>query len=133
MCLIRSEDIETLVRSSADKSGKLICYKVLSFFRERFQSIHFEHTWHEGVNNSDIEAESLDKHNVFHGIHVFLNNIDAIKELDSTWRVIPVTCYLSDLIASGYADYDISQKIPHAVFKCVTVEHETAIEQGMNV
>lgn len=89
-------------------SGKefVIGYKVVvkSLFNGALRSTFFEHEWLPGVNKSDTRRRygPAKGPHIDNAIHVYVSRKVAIEkylvERNSHYRVLPVKCYIKDLI-----------------------------------
>lgn len=143
MCL----KLNNNVKVNFDENGVAKCYKIVKRFqalfgaggRDYYHSLfRREFTYQLGVNEADLPL--LPNFDIkSHGIHVFLNPIDACFALDvlhNLWFesliVIEVVCKKEDLLATGtWEDRDEFKNMQQATFTKVTVESFNDIKLTM--
>jgi len=91
------------------KSGKqfITGYKIVDKRNDNcLYSMFFSHKWAIGFNNAYVKIENHynEKYNklcIDNGIHVFLYKPNRHDFMEPYEKIIPVRCYLNDLIAVG--------------------------------
>jgi len=116
------------------KNGKITCYKILDKIKGNLESPYYPMPYQPGWNKSnrkmvDISDKNINCMFVSRGIHVYRNKREAGRKAakltvfyNNNYVVVPVTCYLKDLVAMG--------KYSEAVFMKVFLkktDHDNAI------
>jgi len=103
------------------KDGKITCYKILEYYNKRLMSPYQRKIYRTGWNKSNrksIDITDTDKQweTVVHGIHVYRTKRQATKDIfcysfSGKLVIIPVTCYLKDLVAMGLYSEAVFMKV----------------------
>ena len=143
MCLWYSPVSTGNVRRQLNKTGKIVCYKLLKIQKRKMFSIYYTTIWKSGwmiSNRSENKKNARDdwkmrnRWTLYNGIHVYLKsripNQIQIRSLDQGYMrqkrspytiddsdiiLIPVTCYAEDFVGAGRGE---------VVFTKVFVEKE---------
>jgi len=108
------------------ENGKITCYKILEKINVNLESPFLLVPYQVGWNKSDrksIDIYDKDDPVIFswktvvqHGIHVYRTKRQATKDIfyySSSGKlvIIPVTCYLKDLVAMGLSSEAVFMKV----------------------
>jgi len=103
------------------ENGKITCYKILEHYRDKlfspFQRYYYKPGWNKS-NRKSIDITDTDEQweTVVHGIHVYRTKRQAKKNITCYYSscnlvIIPVVCYLKDLVAMGKDSEAVFMKV----------------------
>lgn len=129
MCLTYSKIATDKLRKDNKDKKFIICYKVLKRNNTDLLSPVIERfKWKTGFNTSNRESTKLtkteiDECSVYTGIHVCLTeNVADDYKWYSYEVIVPVRCYLSDLVAASRLGYAVFRRVylnPHDYKKAI--------------